>query len=242
MTRTPHRLFVENAIVAGTEIPAAREQANYLLNVLRLKDKNQMTIFNGRDGEWRAEVKSTGRKSCTILPVKMLQSQPAAPELEYLFAPLKQARLDYMVQKAVEMGVGSLRPVITEYTQVRSLNLKRMHANAVEAAEQCEILNIPEIHEPEKLDNVLEGWDSDWQLIFCDESLEISNPIKTLGDLKPEKLALLIGPEGGFSCGERERLHKLPFVVAIGLGPRVLRADTAAIAALGVIQAILGDW
>ena len=178
-----------------------------------------------------------------LLVSERLQAQPPKPTLQYLFAPLKQARLDYMVQKAVEMGVGKLTPVITEFTQVRTVNLNRMRANAVEAAEQCGILNIPDIDELQKLETVLANWaESHRQIIFCDESTNTTNPVDTLQSLNVEELAILIGPEGGFSPRERDLLASLPQVTPIGLGPRILRADTAAVAALAVVQALKGDW
>ncbi len=160
----------------------------------------------------------------------------------YCFAPLKQGRLDYMVQKAVEMGAGVLQPVITQHTQVPKLGLDRIRANAVEAAEQCGVLALPECREAVRLDRLLDGWDASRRLIFCDEGHESDDPLTILNALAPGPLGVLIGPEGGFSEEERQALRRLPFVTAIPLGPRILRADTAAVAAMALVQAVLGDW
>ena len=181
------------------------------------------------------------RKTCTLAVGQQTRPQPGPSDLDVLFAPLKQARLDYMVQKAVEMGAGRLIPVRTQFTQIARVNGGRMRANAIEAAEQCGILSLPEIMPFTKLDHILADWDPAQRLIFCDEAA-VGNPASALGAVPPGPLAVLIGPEGGFSAGERARLHDLPHVTAISLGPRVLRADTAAVAAMAIIQALIGDW
>jgi 16S rRNA (uracil1498-N3)-methyltransferase len=168
--------------------------------------------------------------------------QPFLPDFVYAFAPIKAGRLDYMVQKAVEMGAGIIQPVITQHTQLARVGVERLQANAVEAAEQCGILAIPRVGEAMKFDAFLTGWEPDRRLIFCDEAAETNNPRPALEAIKETKLGLLVGPEGGFSDEERKQLHALPFVTAIPLGPRILRADTAAVAALAVIQATIGDW
>ena len=174
--------------------------------------------------------------------VPQVRPQEGGPDIDYLFAPLKRARLDYMVQKATEMGVARLRPVLTHRTTPERVNMERMRANAIEAAEQCGILRIPEVGEPEKLDRVLAGWDAARPLIFCDEGSEERCPFTALARLQPGPLALLIGPEGGFDEAERALLLTQPFVTRISLGPRILRADTAAVAALALVNAALGDW
>ena len=164
------RLYVDDALSAGQAIEADRAKANYLLNVLRLKSGDAVLLFNGRDGEWLADIVPSGRKACTLVPQKQLRPQPEPYDLQLYFAPLKQARLDYMVQKAVEMGAGYLQPVITRYTQVQKLNADRMQANMLEAAEQCGILTIPELGAPVALDRMLETWPTDQNdrvLIFC---------------------------------------------------------------------------
>ena len=239
------RLFLDAAISRDTPIALDRAQANYLLNVLRLKSDDEVLVFNGRDGEWRARIAVEGRKAASLVPVGETRAQAPLPDLLYLFAPLKHARLDYMIQKAVEMGAGRLAPVLTQHTQTNRLNLERARANAVEACEQCGVLSVPEIGDPVPLEAVLAGWEENEpgrRLIFCDEGEAGQNPLDPLQALERGQLAVLIGPEGGFSEEERARLRALPFVTPVPLGPRVLRADTAAVAALAVVQAVLGDW
>lgn len=237
------RLFVDTPLAIGAELSADRGQANYLLNVLRLRDGAKVLLFNGRDGEWLAMVRPEGRKACRLEVVEQTREQPEPGPLTYCFAPLKSGRLDYMVQKAVEMGVSVLQPVITQYTQVTRINIDRMRANAIEAAEQCGILSVPECLSPLKLPELLDGWPDARLLVFADECAASENPVRSLSAVQPDsQKALLIGPEGGFSDEEREMLHARSFVHPIALGPRVLRADTAAVAALAAIQAACGDW
>lgn len=237
------RLFVEPPLAEGASIEVDRTQANYLLNVLRLKADAPLLLFNGKDGEWLAHIAPLGRKACFLRLERQIRPQHAAYELMYCFAPLKQGRLDYMVQKAVEMGAGILQPVLTHHTQVTKINLDRVRANAIEAAEQCGILSIPICKEPLRLTQMLENWAADTDLIFADESAGNENPVTRLKTLsKSNKKALLIGPEGGFSQDERKLLLSKDFVTAISLGPRILRADTAAVAALAAVQATSGDW
>jgi len=235
------RLFVDTPLGSGVAITPDRAQANYLLNVLRLKDGAQVLLFNGKDGEWAGAVKVTGRKQCQLVPESQARPQSNAYQLIYCFAPLKQARLDYMVQKAVEMGAGTLQPVLTHHTQVSKLNLERIRSNAIEAAEQCGILTIPRCCPPVKLETFLDQWDPNASLIYGDEAGE-RDPVEALKGLAPGNHGILIGPEGGFSLAERDLLRSLPFVVPISLGPRILRADTAAVAAMAVYQSIAGDW
>jgi 16S rRNA (uracil1498-N3)-methyltransferase len=201
-----------------------------------------MLLFNGRGGEWLARLAQKTRKAVRLVAVEQTRPQPPLPDLVYCFAPLKQARLDYLVQKAVEMGAGVLQPVLTQHTQVARIASDRIAANAIEAAEQCGILAIPELREAVRLDRLLSGWDANRRLIFCDEDSATNNPLPALQRIAEKKLGLLVGPEGGFSEAERRELRALPFVSAIPLGPRILRADTAAVAALAVIQAAIGDW
>jgi 16S rRNA (uracil1498-N3)-methyltransferase len=236
------RLFLEEDLKAGKEIALSPEASNYLRNVLRLGAGANVLVFNGRDGEWRAEISEAGKKKTNLTAREHVRTQTPTADLWYLFAPLKHARLDYMVQKAVEMGVSRLQPVMTRRTQSGRVNLERMRANAVEAAEQCGILSLPEIEEPLTLDRVLASWPADRTLIFCDEDAEQANPVAALGKLPRGKLAVLIGPEGGFDNSERSLLRKLPKTATISLGPRILRADTAAVAALALVQASLGDF
>lgn len=246
------RLWVEQDIQERIAIPCDRAQANYLLNVLRMEEGDAMLIFNGRDGEWKVEVQPLGRKKCALIPIEQMRPQPdpLASDLHYLFAPLKSARIDYMAQKAVEMGACRLRPVFTQHTQERRPKLDKMRLNVIEAAEQCGILTIPPVDEPVSLTELLKTWEEKEEgrhIIFCDEGelgkdpLSILDTIRGEGDSVPP-LALLIGPEGGFSQTERDMLRAASFVTPIPLGPRILRADTAAIAALAIVQSMLGDW
>jgi 16S rRNA (uracil1498-N3)-methyltransferase len=236
------RLFVSPDLSSGATVDLAPEQSHYLANVLRMEEGAELLVFNGRDGEWLARVAAKAKKAVTLEAVERTRPQPAAPDLVYCFAPLKVGRLDYLVQKAVEMGAGVLQPVITQHTQLAKVGTERLQANAVEAAEQCGILAIPEVREAKKFSTLLAGWDKERRLVFCDESAETNNPLAALQAIDETKLGLLVGPEGGFSDDERRQLRALPFVTAIPLGPRILRADTAAVAALAVIQATIGDW
>jgi 16S rRNA (uracil1498-N3)-methyltransferase len=239
------RLYLRAPLSGGVRIELDRAQANYLVNVLRLPVGAELRVFNGKDGEWQATLASAGRKAHHLVIGEATRPQPPDPDLHYLFAPLKQARLDYMVGKAVEMGVGRLRPVLTQHGQVSRLNRDRMEANAIEAAEQCGLLSVPAIDEPVALDALIGGWaegEGTRRIVFCDEGDEKSDPLTILAGLEPSPLAVLVGPEGGFSAEERRMLRGRPFVTAIPLGPRIMRADTAAVAALALVQATLGDW
>lgn len=236
------RLYVEAGLAASAQIACDSGQANYLNNVMRLRAGDRLLIFNGRDGEWQAEITGTKRGECFLTALEQTRPQSGGPDIHYLFAPLKKARLDYMGQKATEMGVAVLRPVITQRTIAERVNLDRMRANIIEAAEQCGILRLPEICEPEKLLHVLDGWPQDRALIFADEAAEIASPVEALGRVPDGPVALLVGPEGGFDEAEREALRRKPFVHVISLGDRIMRADTAAVAALALINAVRGDW
>lgn len=237
------RLFVDAPLASGARIALSREQANYLLNVLRLAAGDNIIVFNGKDGEWRAVLADTGRKAASLDVVEALRAQEAGPDIHYLFAPLKHARLDYMVQKAVEMGAARLRPVLTRRTQAQRVNLERMRANVIEAAEQCGILTIAEIEEPLSLEKALAQWPQDRLLVFCDEDAPMADPVAAIRvRAKPDApIAVLIGPEGGFDPAERALLMRMEQTLAISLGPRILRADTAAVAALALVQAAIGD-
>ena len=240
--KTAHRLFIDAPLLARRPVELTREQSNYTLNVLRLRAGAALLVFNGRDGEWHAELVGAGRKTARLTPLSLARPQTPPGDLHCLFAPLKHARLDYMVQKAVEMGVSHLRPVITARTQVTRVNLERMRANAVEAAEQCGILVIPEIQPECRLDALLEQWPPDRTLIFCDEATEPGGAAAQLAALSGAKRAVLIGPEGGFDPAERRLLLAVNPCLRLSLGPRILRADTAAVAALALVQAMAGDW
>lgn len=248
--RSP-RLYVEGHLAASAEIALGRQQAHYLRNVLRIKSGDAVLLFNGRDGEWRAAASLAG-KGVELTVRELVRQQPRSADLHYLFAPLKHERLDYMVQKAVEMGVSRLQPVVTRHTQVSRVNIDRMRANAVEAAEQCGILTVSEISATITFDKMLAARNPNRLLVFCDEEAELNNPLAALSAarLEPaeaapahssEPLAILVGPEGGFAEDERAALRNQPNVVRLSLGPRILRADTAAVAALALVQAVLGD-
>ena len=244
--RTP-RLFVDAPLAAGGRVVLDRGQANYLVNVLRRKPSDPVLVFNGRDGEWRAMIETHGRKDVALALMGQTREQPAPGDLHYLFAPLKHVRLDYMVQKAVEMGASRLQPVLMQHGQVERINLDRMRANAIEAAEQCGILSLPEIAEPVALAKLLADFDGERLVVFCDEDAEVRDPVAALAaargrDGPAPPVSIVIGPEGGFSDDERAALTALPRVVRLSLGPRILRADTAAVAALALLGAVLGDW
>jgi 16S rRNA (uracil1498-N3)-methyltransferase len=237
------RLFVDAALMPDQTVALARDQSNYLGNVLRLSAGGTILVFNGRDGEWQASI--SGRKRPDGLKI-MDQTRPQdrLPDLAYVFAPLKHARLDYMVQKAVEMGVSSLQPVLTRFTQVSRVNGERMRANVIEAAEQCGILSIADVAEPVPLDRYLSRRKERRLLVFCDEAADVTNPLQALGggQTAADGIDLLIGPEGGFAEEERAILLRQPRTLRLSLGPRILRADTAGVAALALVQAALGDW
>src|ERR1700694_5120904 len=237
------RLFVDAALAAGKPVALERSQSNYLGNVLRLSEGDTILVFNGRDGEWLASI--TGRKRPDSLTL-VTQSRPQdrLPDLACVFAPLKHARLDYMVQKAVEMGASSLQPVLTRFTQVTRVNGERMRANVIEAAEQCGILSLAMVAEPMPLDRYVSQRAGERLLVFCDEASDTSNPLQALqsGAAVSDGIDILIGPEGGFAEDERAILLRQPRTLRLSLRPRVLRADTAGVAALALVQAALGDW
>jgi 16S rRNA (uracil1498-N3)-methyltransferase len=240
---TSPRLYVDAPLAEGERLTLAAEPTNYLANVLRLGEGARVLVFNGRDGEFAARLASSSRRALALAIEARLRPQESPADLDYLFAPLKHARLDYMAQKAVEMGAKRLRPVMTRRTQASRLNMARLKANAIEAAEQCGVIWLPEVEEAAPLGRVLTDWPADRLLIFCDEEAPLADPIEALADgERGAPLALLIGPEGGFDETERAAILRLPKVLRLSLGPRVLRADTAAVAALALIQARLGDW
>ena len=237
------RLFVDAPLREGARIALERNQSNYLGNVLRLSAGETILVFNGRDGEWRAAIEGRKRPDGLTI-VARTRPQDRLPDIAYVFAPLKHARLDYMVQKAVEMGASALQPVLTRHTQVSRVNVERMRANVIEAAEQCGILSLAEVAEPVALDRFLEKRETSRLLVFCDEAADIGNPIEALqqGLSATEGIDVLIGPEGGFAEEERALLLRQPRTLRLSLGPRILRADTAGVAALALVQAALGDW
>ncbi|QOZ55173.1 16S rRNA (uracil(1498)-N(3))-methyltransferase [Bradyrhizobium sp. CCBAU 53338] len=237
------RLFVDAPLAQDARIPLDRDQSNYLGNVLRLSAGAEVLAFNGREGEWQAAIEGRKRPDNLVI-LQQVRPQDRLPDLAYVFAPLKHARLDYMVQKAVEMGAATLQPVLTRFTQASRVNTERMRANVVEAAEQCGILSIAAVTEPVPLERYLGQRPADRLLIFCDEAAEVQSPIQSLQDaFEPGRgIDVLIGPEGGFAEEERALLLRQPKILRLALGPRIMRADTAAVAALALVQAVLGDW
>jgi 16S rRNA (uracil1498-N3)-methyltransferase len=239
--RSP-RLFVDAELAAGVRVALDRNQSNYLGNVLRLSAGHSILAFNGRDGEWQAAI--SGRKRPDHLEIAaQTRPQDRLPDLTYAFAPLKHARLDYMVQKAVEMGASTLQPVLTRFTQAARVNGERMRANVIEAAEQCGILSIAMVGEPASLPRWIADRHPERLLVFCDENAEVANPVAALqAAAASSAIDVLVGPEGGFAEEERTLLLRQPKTLRLSLGPRILRADTAAVAALTLIEAVLGDW
>ena len=237
------RLYLAGDLREGATASLSHDEANYLINVLRLGPGARVLTFNGRDGEFAASIGAAARRNATLEIGERTRPQEYPPDVDYLFAPLKRARLDYVAQKAVEMGARRLRPVITRRTQAARVNLERLRANAREAAEQCGVIWLPEIEAPERLEQVLADWPAERLLVFCDEDAPQANPIAALAGVAPRAgVALLIGPEGGFDDVEREAIARAPNVLRLSLGPRILRADTAAVAALALIQSQYGDW
>jgi 16S rRNA (uracil1498-N3)-methyltransferase len=236
------RLFVTADLGPGAAVPLDDAQAHYLFAVMRLGVGGRLLVFNGRDGEWSAEVAEAGRRGGALVAREPGRAQRRPPDLWLLFAPIKKARTDFIVEKATELGVARIQPVFTRLTASQRLRAERLRAHAVEAAEQCGETYVPELAEPARLAALLDGWNPARRLMFCDEERSAPPAAAALEAAAPGPWAVLIGPEGGFAPEESLRLRGLPFVTAVTLGPRVLRADTAAAAALALWQATLGDW
>ncbi len=262
------RLYVEAALAERARVEASEGQAHYLLHVMRAKPGDRMSLFNGRDGEWLARVVEVMKRSCAFEVERQTRPQEAAPDLWLCFAPIKKTPADYLAQKATELGSSLLQPVMTQRTIVSRVNTGRMRANAIEAAEQSDRLTVPDIRAALTLEQLLADWPTDRRLLFCDEAGEAPPIAQALGriaeqaaegslgapdthatrlrgsisPLEERKWAVLTGPEGGFGPGEREQIRSREFVMPVSLGPRILRADTAALAALSVWQALQGDW
>lgn len=238
------RLHVAPGLAAGAVIDLGKDQANHLVNVLRLKEGDAAVLFNGRDGAWLGRITHAGKKGASLeLSVQVAHQTPPS-DLWFGFAPLKVGRLDYLVQKATEMGAGTIQPVLTKFTQART-KPDKLAAYVLEAAEQCEVLTLPVIAPEIGLSALLDGWRQTQglrRLLFADEAASSASPLEQIGWLKGLPVGILIGPEGGFSGDEREHLLSQDFVIPVSLGPRILRADTAAVAALALVQAIIGDW
>lgn len=236
------RLFVETDLGPDAEVPLTRDQAHYLVSVMRRGPGDSALIFNGRDGEWLAEVAEAGKRAALLRCVERTRPQEGVPDLWLLFAPVKKTRTDFIVEKAAELGAARILPVFTRFTNSERVNRERLQALAVEAAEQCGRVSVAEVAEPGRLDKVLDAWDPGRRILFCDERMEAPSAVEALRAAGPGPWAVLIGPEGGFSDEEAARLRRSPGVVPVTLGPRILRADTAAAAALTLWQSVLGDW
>lgn len=234
------RLYVDHPLGEGQTVPLDPAQSRYLFSVMRLGEGDVVHVFNGRDGEWHAEVAQAGKKAGVLSVRWPVAGQRMPPDLWLLFAPLKKTRTDFLVEKATELGAARIVPVITAFTNAERVRRDRLQAHAVEAVEQCGGTHVPEVADAVRLVPLLDEWPPERRLMFCDEAL--AGPGAALDGPKGAPWAILVGPEGGFSDGERARLRGLPSSVAVGLGPRILRADTAAVAALTLWQAALGDW
>lgn len=236
------RLYVADDLAAGGRFALESSQAHYLSNVMRLGSGDCVSLFNGRDGEWRARIESAGRGRCEVGIETFSRPQLRAPDLWLVFAPVKRARIDFIAAKATELGVSAIHPMFTRNTAVGRVNVGRLRANAVEAAEQCGRLDVPEVAEPVDLDGLLAGWDTDRRIMLCDETGGGAPVAEVLSNATPGPWAVLTGPEGGFAETELDAFDKLSFLYPVALGPRILRADTAALAALVCFQALVGDW
>jgi 16S rRNA (uracil1498-N3)-methyltransferase len=236
------RLFIPHDLAPGVELALDEGQSRYLGAVMRQAVGDEVLAFNGRDGEWRASVASVGKRVVTLKAQAQVRPQATGPDLDLVIALVKRARLETIVEKAAELGARRVRPVITERTNAERTRVDRLTAIAAEAAEQTGRLDVPQVAEPVKLEKLLEGWEPARRLLFCDEAGDAEPVLAALEDQAPGPWAILIGPEGGFSPRERELLRALPYATAATLGPRILRADTAAISALTLWQAALGDW
>ncbi len=236
------RLFVEGALGPGADVALAQDQAHYLFNVMRAGHGAQVAVFNGRDGEWLGELVRTGRLAGSVTCRAPGRPQRRPPDLWLVFAPIKKARTDFIVEKAAELGAARVLPVFTRHSNTGRIQPERLRAHAIEAAEQCGETFVLDIARPVRLDALLDAWDPTRRLIFCDEERTAAPAATALGAAAPGPWAILIGPEGGFAPEEAARLRALPFVLPVTLGPRVLRADTAAVAAVTLWQALLGDW
>ncbi len=241
------RLFVEADLAVGVAVVLTPDQAHYLFNVMRVEAGAQVAVFNGRDGEWFAEAQAAGRRGGAVVPRRAGRPQRRPPDLWLLFAPIRKARTDFIVEKAAELGCARVQPVFTRHTVAERIRVDKLRAHAIEAAEQCGETYVPEIAEPARLEAVLDDWDAGRRLMFCDEARAGRPAAAALAAATPVgeavgPWAILIGPVGGFAADEAARLRALPFVLPVTLGPRILRADTAAVAAVTLWQAALGDW
>lgn len=236
------RLYTTQTLSEGLNLSLTKDAAHYLANVMRRKTGDNILLFNGRDGLWLCAITDIGKKHADVILKEQLSPQKAEADIWLCFAPVKNAPITNLVQKATELGVSRLQPVITQHTIAHRVNTERLLANAIEACEQCERLTIPEVMEPVKLEKLLESWPTDRKLILCDESGSGQPFLQALSGQERGKYAIIIGPEGGFSQTEFEIMRNKPYIIPVGMGPRILRADTAALAALTCYMSILGDW
>jgi 16S rRNA (uracil1498-N3)-methyltransferase len=247
MKKPRFRLYVTHDLNADTKISLPDKnvhynQVHYLRNVMRAYEGENALIFNGKDGEWLARIDEIGKKTCSLTLLEQTRPQEDVPDLWLLFAPIKRAKIDIIVEKATELGASVLQPVITQNTYVSKVNIERLAANITEATEQCERLTVPTINSAVSLQDILKEWNEDRTLFFMDESGGGKTAIEVFNDNKNPKAAILTGPEGGFSAAEFELLRSLPFAKGVGLGPRILKAETAVCAAMSCWQAVCGDW
>ncbi len=240
------RLYIDAPLEPFKTIPLPKDQSHYLVNVMRLNVGADLAVFNGQDGEWNATIAETGKRHVLLAIGERLKEHKEEPDLWLAFAPIKKARLDFIAQKATELGISRLVPMMTRRTIVDRVKTDRMIANAIEAAEQCERLTVPTVADAIKLDKLLENWPHDRRIMFCDEDLSGQPAQMALAEAaskaSPGPWAILIGPEGGFDDHERTLIRSHPNCTVVSLGPRVLRADTAAMAAISLWQSALGDW
>ncbi|HTH15091.1 MAG TPA: 16S rRNA (uracil(1498)-N(3))-methyltransferase [Magnetospirillum sp.] len=242
MSETPRLRLHVPADLGPFPLTLGKEQSHYLANVMRARAGEEVLVFNGRDGEWRGRLDSVGKNAVVVALEAQTRPQAPEPDLWLVAAPIKKDRIDLVAEKASELGAGLLWPVFTRRTVMSRVNTERLEAHMREAAEQCERLSVPEIREPVALDKALSNWDASRTLLFLDESGSGQPLAQVLADIPEGPLAVLVGPEGGFAPEERALLARLPFARPVGLGPRILRAETAAIAALAIVQAVKGDW
>ncbi|MCY4239398.1 MAG: 16S rRNA (uracil(1498)-N(3))-methyltransferase [Rhodospirillaceae bacterium] len=239
------RLYVKARLDASVAIQLSRGQSHYLRNVMRLEVGDVMTLFNGQDGEWQGSLVDLAKPGARVTVTAQIRRQQVEPDIWLCFAPIKKMRIDFVAQKASEMGVSALQPVMTRFTNVTRVNEDRLRANAVEAAEQCARLTVPAVRTTVKLDTLIGHWPSDRHILLLDETrttIPIIESLQRRGDTRGQPWAVFVGPEGGYAPEELDLLHRLPNVMSVGLGTRLLRADTAAVAALACWQAVLGDW
>jgi 16S rRNA (uracil1498-N3)-methyltransferase len=243
MDSTSQRLFVKQPLAAQAKLVLDKDQSHYLINVLRMREGDDLLVFNGQDGEWRAVLTTFSKRAVGLTLTDCLRKQAPATDIWLCFAAIKNARMDFLVQKAVEMGVSRLVPVDTSRTQTYIRNPERLETIIIEAAEQCGLLVVPELTSDIRLSKLYMMMENDRAVIFCDEMAEVASPVEALKHLKKgAPVAVLIGPEGGFDPDERRMIMDWPGSIAIALGPRILRADTAAVAALSAVQLAVGDW